>query len=98
MNLLQIQEAVNDLGAAAAETATQPTEFKLSILELEHERNCCIPCAEFNHGARLTAFVGANHLDWQWIEYIAIGVVPKWFAIVAYLDWVSILVQLEDAI
>ena len=34
MNLLQIQEAVNDLGAAAAETATQPTEFKLSIFEL----------------------------------------------------------------
>jgi len=34
MNLLQIQEAVNDLGAAAAETAAQPTKFKLSILEL----------------------------------------------------------------
>ena len=36
MNLLQIQQAVNDLGTAAipAETAVQPTEFKLSILEL----------------------------------------------------------------
>ena len=34
MNLLQIQETVNDLGTAAAETVTQPTEFKLSILEL----------------------------------------------------------------
>ena len=34
MNLLQIQEAVNDLGTAAAETVAQPTEFKLSILEL----------------------------------------------------------------
>ena len=34
MNLLQIQEAVNDLSAATAETATQPTEIKLSILDL----------------------------------------------------------------
>ena len=36
MNLLQIQQAVNDLGTATmpAETAAQPTEFKLSILEL----------------------------------------------------------------
>ena len=34
MNLLQIQQAANDLGTAAAETVTQPTEFKLSILEL----------------------------------------------------------------
>ena len=35
MNLLQIQEAVNDLGTAAAtEVAAQPTEIKLSILEL----------------------------------------------------------------
>ena len=35
MNLLQIQQAANDLGAAAtAEAVAQPTEFKLSILEL----------------------------------------------------------------
>ena len=35
MNLLQIQQTVNDLGATAtAQAATQPTEFKLSILEL----------------------------------------------------------------
>ena len=69
---------------------------QLAILELEHEGDCCIPGAEFNHAAVFV--VGANHLDWQWIEYIAIGVVFKWFAIAAYLYWVSILVQLEDAI
>ena len=36
MNLLQIQQTANDLGAAAipTETVAQPTEFKLSILEL----------------------------------------------------------------
>ena len=34
MNLLQIQQTANDLGAAVTETVTQPTEFKLSILEL----------------------------------------------------------------
>ena len=35
MNLLQIQQTVNDLGATAtAQAAAQPTEFKLSILEL----------------------------------------------------------------
>ena len=35
MNLLQIQQAVNDLGTAAtAETVAQPTEIKLSILDL----------------------------------------------------------------
>ena len=33
MNLLQIQETVNDLGTAA-EAVAQPTEIKLSILEL----------------------------------------------------------------
>ena len=34
MNLLQIQQAANDLSAAATETVTQPTEIKLSILDL----------------------------------------------------------------
>ena len=34
MNLLQIQQTTNDLGTAAAEAVAQPTEFKLSILEL----------------------------------------------------------------
>ena len=34
MNLLQIQQTTNDLGAAAVEAATQPTEFKLSVFEL----------------------------------------------------------------
>ena len=39
MNLLQIQQTANDLGTAAAETVTQPTEFKLSILELAKIEN-----------------------------------------------------------
>ena len=34
MNLLQIQQAVNELGTATAETVAQPTEIKLSILDL----------------------------------------------------------------
>ena len=34
MNLLQIQQAANDLGAAATETVAQPTEVKLSLLDL----------------------------------------------------------------
>jgi len=34
MNLLQIEQVANDLGTAAAQTAAQPTEFKLSIFEL----------------------------------------------------------------
>ena len=34
MNLLQIQQAANDLGAAATETVAQPSEIKLSLLDL----------------------------------------------------------------
>jgi len=34
MNLLQIQQTVNELGTAATETVAQPTEIRLSILDL----------------------------------------------------------------